>query len=192
MFRNVTATAVLWALTSTNAFAADTLTTLDAPGTESVRARGGFSFNGGGGFGVAGGGTASIAGRVGVQFNRWFSAYYQALPMVFLAGNENGIAAGFVFANSALANFTLGDVVDLGVGPSVDYSAIGGCNAGLDCNAARGVELGLHGRLALNLGGRDPLTGRRSAFSIGVDVHPIFTAAGPFFLATAGIGGEWF
>lgn len=160
--------------------------------SEGVRLRGGFSFNGGGGFGVAGGGSASFGARLGVQFGRYFSTYYQASPIVFLAGNDNGIAAGFLMANSLLANVTLADFLDVGVGPSLDYSAIAGCNSGFDCDAAKGLEFGLHGRLAINLGGRDRLTGRRSAFSIGVDVHPIFTPAGTLFIATGGIGGEWF
>lgn len=159
---------------------------------EGVRMRGGFSFNGGGGLGAASGGTASVAARIGAQFNRWFSTYYQAQPILFVAGNESGVAAGLVFANSLLANFTLADFFDLGVGPSLDYSAIAGCNAGFDCDAARGFELGLHGRAAINLGSRNTTTGSRSGFSIGLDVHPMFTPAGTVFLAMLGIGGEWF
>lgn len=112
--------------------------------------------------------------------------------MAFLAGGENGLVAGAIFANSLLVNATLGDFFDVGVGPSLDYSAIAGCNAGLNCDAAKGVEFGLHGRLAINLGGRDRDTGRRSGFSIGIDMHPIFTPAGTLMLATAGLGGEWF
>lgn len=160
-------------------------------GAEAVRVRGGFSLNGGGGFGVASGGTVSGAVRIGAQFNRWFSTYYQASPLVFLAANDSGLVAGFLFANSVLANVTLGDVFELGVGPSVDYAALGGCSVGLDCAAANGVEFGVHGRLALQLGSRNPSTGRRSAFSIGLDVHPVFTPAGTLFLGTLGLGGEW-
>lgn len=166
--------------------------TMAEPQRENVRVRGGFSFNGGMGLGLAGGASASFGGRLGVQFNRYFSTYYQATPMVFLAGNDNGVAAGFLMANSLLANVTLFDLLEIGAGPSVDYASIAGCASSLECDAANGIEFGVHSRLALNLGGRDPSTGRRSAFSIGVDVHPIFTPAGTLFLATAGLGGEWY
>lgn len=173
------------------ASASTTVTPQPSETGERVRLRGGFSFNGGGGLGTAAGGTAAVAARVGVQFNRWFSTYYQPQPILFLAASDQGVAAGFIFANSLLANFTLGDFFDVGVGPSLDVSAIAACAAGVDCAAAQGLELGVHGRLAVNLG-RNESSGPRSGLSIGLDVHPMFTAAGPLFLATLGLGGEWF
>jgi hypothetical protein len=165
---------------------------------ESVRLRGGFSFNGGAGLGGADGPVASVGLRLGVQFNRWFSVYYQNSPLLFAVGTSNGLALGGMDLNSVLANFTLGDFFEIGVGPSVDYYSIAGCSTGdsssvgASCAAASGAGFGAHGRAALNLGGRNAVTGRRSGFSIGLDAHPLFTGDRVVVLTTLGIGAEWF
>jgi hypothetical protein len=159
--------------------------------TEHARVRGGFSLNGGGAFGLAQGPVVSLALRLGVQVNRLFGVYYQQSPMIFLASNDNGVAAGFLDLNSVLGSVTLADMLDIAAGPSLDYYAAGGCGSA-DCSAGSGWQLGVHGRLALNLGGRDKETGRRSGLSIGLDEHPMFGAGSVLALTTLGIGGEWY
>jgi hypothetical protein len=173
---------------STAAPTADRDTTSES---EHARVRGGFSLNGGGAFGLAQGPVISLALRLGLQINRTFGIYYQQSPLVFLASNDSGVAAGFLDLNSVLGSVTLADMVDLAAGPSVDYFAAGGCGT-TDCAAAAAWQLGVHGRVALNLGGRDKGTGRRSGLSIGLDEHPIFGASSVLALTTLGIGGEWY
>jgi hypothetical protein len=156
-----------------------------------VRLRGGFSFNGGVVFANGASGPAvSVAARLGVQFNHLFGLYYQATPMVTLVSGKDGVAAGFVEYNSLIANFTLAHMVDLGVGPSVDYMAVAGC--GDECTAGSRLAFGAHGRVAVNIGGLSGHGPRRSGFAIGVDVHPIFLPDGPIVSLTGGIGGEWY
>jgi hypothetical protein len=159
--------------------------------SEHARVRGGFSLNGGWAFGLAQGPVISLALRLGMQVNRIFGVYYQQSPMIFLASNDTGIATGFLDLNSVLGSVTLADMVDLAAGPSLDYYAAGGCSTA-DCSAGSGWQLGVHGRIALALGGRDKDTGRRSGLSLGLDEHPIFGGGSVLALTTLGIGGEWY
>lgn len=160
---------------------------------DGLRLRGGFSINGGTGFGDGlSGGVVSLGVRLGVQFNHYFGVYYQNTPMVTLLAANNGIAAGFADYNSTLANLTLLHAIDIGTGPSVDYVAIAGCSADVECGTSSTVAFGLHSRVALNLGGLSGDGPRRSGFSLGVDVHPIFLSTGPLVTLTGGIGGEWY
>lgn len=161
---------------------------------DQVRVRGGFSFNGGYAAGAAHGPVSSVSGRLGAQFNRYFGLYYQNAPTLFFVMNNDAISTGFIDQNSLLASVTLGDVFEIALGPTLDYLAVGGCGSegeAVSCGGVAGLRFGGHGRLALNLGGRDPLGGRRGGFSIGLDAHPLYTDAGPVVLTTLGIGGEW-
>jgi hypothetical protein len=160
---------------------------------DGFRLRGGFSFNGGTGFGNGlSGGVVSFGARLGLQFNHYFSVYYQNTPMVTLLAANNGVAAGFADYNSAVANLTLLHAIDIGAGPSVDYVSVAGCTADIECGTSSTVAFGLHSRVALNIGGLSGNGPRRSGFSIGVDVHPIFLPGGPLVTMTGGLGGEWY
>jgi hypothetical protein len=161
--------------------------------SEGTRLRGGFSLNGGMAAGLASGPAVSLALRIGAQMGRYFGLYYQQSPLIFVASSGDGTtAAAFLDMNSILASVVLADMIDLGAGPSLDYYAAGACDANVNCAAASGWQLGMHGRLALTLGGRDATTGRRSGFSIGVDEHPMFAGGQVLALTTLGIGGEWY
>jgi hypothetical protein len=167
--------------------------------SEGTRIRGGFSLNGGVAAGIASGPAFSLGLRLGAQFGRYFGVYYQQSPMLFLAsnGSGNGGAAAFLDMNSVLASLTLADIFEIGAGPSLDYyaAAAAGCDATVvNCSTATasGWQLGMHGRLALTLGGRDATTGRRSGFSIGLDEHPMFADGQVLALTTLGVGGEWY
>lgn len=162
---------------------------------EGTRVRGGFSLNGGAAAGIASGPAFSLGLRLGAQFGRYFGVYYQQSPMLFLAsnGSGSGAAAAFLDMNSVLAALTLADIVEIGAGPSLDYYAAAGCDStAVNCSTASGWQLGMHGRLALTLGGRDATTGRRSGFSIGLDEHPMFADGQVLALTTLGVGGEWY
>jgi hypothetical protein len=167
--------------------------TMSSP-SEGTRVRGGFSLNGGVASGIASGPAFSLGLRLGAQFGRYFGVYYQQSPLLFLASTGTGAAAAFMDLNSVLASLTLADIVEIGAGPSLDYYAATGCDASqLACsNVTTGWQLGMHGRLALTLGGRNATTGRRSGFSVGLDEHPMFADGQVLALTTLGVGGEWY
>jgi hypothetical protein len=137
-----------------------------------------------------------------MQLGRYVGIYYQQSPNIFFTSVQSadpttgdtsttGIG-GFMDMNSLLLALAPVDMLEVSAGPSFDYVSLFGCNANaVNCASASGAGWGLHGRLALNLGGRDSVTGRRSGFQIALDEHPMF---GDNFLAitTVGIGGEWF
>ncbi len=181
---------------------------------DGVRLRGGFSVNGGIMFlpntphlGPAFG----LAGRLGVQFNHYFGLVYQNTPMVTLTAQTNSdgttggsFTAGFVDYNSFLAMLTLFHLLDIGAGPSIDLlkvangSASASAGSGLiptptgNISSSSGVQLGMHGRFAINIGGLSGNGPRRSGFAIGIDAHPILTGPGAGLSLTGGLGGEWY
>lgn len=158
---------------------------------ESIRFRGGFTVGGGGVFGPVGGPIIDVSVRLGVQLGRYFGILLQEQPNVFLISNPNGLVAGFGLNNSLMAELTLFDHLQLAAGPSLDYLAGGGCS-GSDCTAGAGLGFGLHARAAFVFAGRDPQGGRRSGFSLSVNLHPLFVGGAAFFFTTFGIGGDWY
>jgi hypothetical protein len=161
---------------------------------DSVRLRGGFNLGGGYVFGVAGGPIIDATVRLGVQLGRVFGLAVQTQPNLFIISGTGGAVLGFGINNSALAEFTLFDFLQLGVGPSLDYLAAASCATGdTSCSAAEGVGFGVHGRAAIILGGRNPQGGARGGFSISLNVHPLFLGNGNFlFFSTLGIGADWY
>jgi hypothetical protein len=160
---------------------------------ESVRLRGGFTIGGGAVFGSFTGPIVDLSLRLGVQFGRVFALMVQSQPNVFFIISPTGtVAAGFGINNSLLAELTLFDFLQLGAGPSLDYIAAAACT-GENCSSAAGTGLGLHARGAVVLGGRNREGGRRSGFSLSVNLHPVFLFNGEvLFFTTFGIGGDWF
>lgn len=170
---------------------------------DAVHLRGGFSVNGGVMFLPAVPGASSLGpafgfgGRIGVQINRWVGIVYQNTPIVTLTPQHSGsgtsstygFKAGFADYNSFMAMLSVLHMLDIGVGPSVDFLAVANGSAALSGTASSsssGVSAGAHGRVALNIGG---LTG--SSFAIGFDAHPLFTGAGKGVSLTLGLGAEW-
>jgi hypothetical protein len=166
---------------------------------EEPRMRGGVSLNGGVATGLVSGTVLGAGIRLGSQLRRSFGVYYQLSPLVLFENGVDASASAFLFMNSALANLTLLDVIDVGAGPSLD-AVLGSSSsrpaiAGLATppTLESGFQLGAHGRVALNLGRRDAMSGRRSGWSIGVDEHPMLLGGGHVLaLTTLGFGGEWF
>ncbi len=169
-----------------------------ASGSEHVRLRGGFSVGGGLVLGsiVDVGGNASLSGRLGLQFTRWLGLYYQNSPTALFftpRASTSGIV-GVLDSNSLLAAFDFGDSFEIGVGPTLDYVVLAGCDrATVRCDATSGLAGGVHARAAILIGSRDPNGGRRVAFAIGLDAHPIFFPNGPpIFLLGLNLGMEVF
>lgn len=172
----------------------------DKPG-DRVRFRGGFDI--GGGFatigGINGGVVSPVYFRLGVQFNHYFGLVYQNTPLITLlvSTRDSSVVAGVMDENSALAILTLAHFFDLGAGPSLDLYAIGsvGLNdAGdIDAGAASGIAPGIATRVAFNIGGGPKgKSGRRSAFTIGVDPHFTFFSGAVFITLPVGLGAEFF
>ena len=146
-----------------------------------------IGFDAGGGTSVGRGATAAGAIRLGVQASSLLSVYWQG-AFTAVIGRDFGL---FLF-NSAVANLTLNDLVDVGVGPSLDVFGSAGRSS-----RAKPTALGLEGRLAFNIGRGAHLVGRRSAFTVDLHVHPVFADDGrgnsqPYTFYTLGLGGEWF
>jgi hypothetical protein len=146
-----------------------------------------IGFDAGGGTSVGRGATATGAFRLGVQASSLLSAYWQ-VAFTTVIGRDFGL---FLF-NSAVANLTLNDLVDVGFGPSLDLFASAGRSS-----RERPAALGLEGRLAFNIGRGAHRDGRRSAFTVDLHVHPVFADDGrgtsqTYTFYTLGLGGEWF
>jgi hypothetical protein len=170
---------------------------------DGVRLRGGFSVNGGVFFLPTNpvGGAASIAGRLGVQFNHYFSLYYQNTPVIGATVAHDQRSGTVVAAdyNSLLVDLTLFHVLDIGAGPSLDYVALAKGSLSNEVLAASptlstgtGVAGGGHGRVAFIIGGLSGEGPRRSGFTIGVDAHPMFLSTGRALSLTVGLGAEWY
>lgn len=133
-------------------------------------------------FGVSGHGGALVNGpeigfgglslRAGVQLTDLFAVYYQPMGLAgaLYARPDAAGAAGLLF-NSAMADFTIFDMVSVGFGPSLDF--VWGCSDSYqteaDCDSTDPF-FGANGRVAVNIGAMG--RGTRHALSVSVDVHP--------------------
>lgn len=155
--------------------------------------------------GAARGGAWNAFGlRLGVQINNPWAVYLQSsLPIGFAGGltRDGDVLGGAAIAstNAIMAEYTLGDILHLGLGPSFD-GVIGGICTELEngtttqpsdkpsCIGTAGAAFGITGRIAATFGVARP--SRRKAFSVGLDLHPSFTPAGAFFFTTLSLGYE--
>lgn len=111
-----------------------------------------------------------LTAQLGVQHNDLFAVYYQ--PRMLAGSYFAGVSDGAVVAvyNTVMFDFTLADMVQLGVGPSLDLGVIGVCRAN-DCSGFGGAFFGADFKAALALGVRVP-GGGRSGFVLALHVHP--------------------
>jgi hypothetical protein len=162
---------------------------------DGVRFRGGFLI-GGGPFLVPGldvnGGGAMLNFRLGAQITHLFAVYYQGQGIAgALVGSSGALALAGGF-NNVMVGLTLVDLIELGLGPSVDILAGAGISTS-GAGAGAEVRPGADARVAFLFGGGpDPGRIRRSGFSIGADVHPTFLDGGVLIAITVGVGGEWY
>ena len=133
-------------------------------------------------FGLDGTGGAFVRGpeaafgglraRLGLQLGDWFSIYYMPTGLVggFLSSRANDAVVGLMY-NTLMAEVTLFDMVQLGVGPSIDLTW--GCaddrQGDLSC-ADHGPFFGLDGRVAVVIGG--DMEHGRGGLTLSADVHP--------------------
>lgn len=150
------------------------------------------------GQGASASGFAIGAGlRLGVQINNMWSVYYQGnIPIGFAAGQTStGNTVGGVLiaiTNSLVGEITLADIFHAGLGPAVDYMAAVACSSASSegCVGGAGAFFGLHGRIAVTLGGRTFFN--RRGVSIGIDLHPTFVSSAVFFTGMLGVGYEMY
>jgi hypothetical protein len=144
---------------------------------------------GGGFLGDVLGGMGGLSLGIGVQFDQYFGLFYQAQGFAggFIEGGQAGMIGAFLF-NSVLFDVTLGHVLQLGVGPSLDFIAGCGASAAAAGCGDGGPFFGIDGRVALALGGHD--VGTRGGFLISADVHPTFFPGGVSVALVLGLGGQ--
>ena len=161
---------------------------------ERVRFRFGVGLNGGYGFGGGlTGGAFGAAVRAGVQINRTWGAYYQSTALIFAAADPAGRGAFAVVApQSLVASVNPVDFLEIALGPSFDPAVGGSVTVTPGTTGATvfgGTYFGIQSRVALQLGGRNEMTGRRRGFGLGVEFHPTF-APNPVFFLTVGLSYE--
>lgn len=169
------------------------------------RLRIGFNFlNAGvGSAGDLSGPTIGVTFRIGWQINRLMGVYGNISPFVWF-GSTDARVAGQSFDVSAISgtqftplfSLTPHKIIELAAGPSLDYlsggsASLGAGGAGLA--AFSGIYFGLHGKVALHLGGKpNAITGRRTGFTIEGNVHPSFTPGDAALFITGGLGYDWY
>lgn len=145
--------------------------------------------------------VSPISFRLGVQFNKYLAIVYQNSAIVTLlvnpTDNSEGVEAAAIDENAALVILTLGNFLDLGVGPSLDVYASAGAslNGGNpSAGSSTGVWPGIATRIAVNLGGGPSKeNGRRIGFNLSIDPHSSFyPGTGTLLTVPVGIGAEFF
>lgn len=152
-----------------------------------------FGINAAGG-GLAGDHEAGMGGgqlRLGAQINDLFAIYYQGEGFIGAWSTDSRLA-GMLY-NVAMAELTLADVFQLGLGPSLDY--VWGCrdpngNRDLAC-ANEGPFFGADARLAVVLGGEGPHN--RHGVTFSATIHPTWFAEDSVSVAALlGVGYEMY
>jgi len=168
---------------------------------EEGRLRIGFNINGG--VGTGGNLSGPLFGgtfRVGWQINRLMGAYANISPFAWVGSSDltaPGASIGAIAGVQTTPMFSLTpiDLLEIAAGPGFDYLSGGGVSGGPGGGTVggfSGVYFGIHGRLALHLGGRNPDTGRRRGFTIGGDIHPTFTDGSTVTFFSLGLGADWY
>jgi hypothetical protein len=181
---------------------ADTHANAAADDKEEGRLRIGFNFLNAG-IGSAGDLSGPFIGatfKIGWQFNRLMGLYGNITPFVWIGSTSAPAAAGADIGAIAgtqltpLFSLSPADIFEVAAGPSLDYLSGGGATVGgatVGGSALSGVYFGVHGKLALHLGGRNEETGRRKGFTIEGNIHPSFTPNDAALFMTGGLGYDW-
>ena len=151
------------------------------------RVRFGISGVGGAFLGAAHGGMGGISARVGVQVNDVFAVYIQGHGLIgqFFPTPDDHLA-GFAF-HTLMFELTLGNAVQLGVGPSLDF--VWGCSDSYQPSCTgTGPYLGGDARVAFLIGREHPT--RRSGVAFSIDVHPTWFGEDASVAVLFGIGYE--
>jgi len=124
------------------------------------------------------GGGGGLWGQLGIQINRLIGVYYQTHAMIGYVSARNNFSGcadaagcgffGGIWLNELMIDFTIQDVFQIGVGPSVDLFSVDGYTEGFfGADARIGVAFGRN-------------RWRRAGFMLGVDVHPTFVTDSTF------------
>jgi hypothetical protein len=134
--------------------------------------------------------------RTGVQMGRYFAITVQNTTFVLVDPSRVHFPSevGVLLEHGMMFHVTPIDAVDLGIGASLDFAQTRSAFApdGTEAAPADGLMFALTARVALNLGKTNPATGRRVAFTFGVQPHIVFAPLGPAVVVTAGPGAEWY
>lgn len=153
--------------------------------------------------GVSGGGFGGANVRIGAQINHLWSVYYQGAGLIGGYGlesrGETGVTVFAGWFNSFLGGVTVGHMLDIGFGPSIDSIAALSASADTEgdlpsasAGALAGTGFGMHARAALLLGGWNPSGPRRKGFAIALDFHPTFLDGRALLLTSLSLGREWY
>jgi hypothetical protein len=169
------------------------------------RIRVGLNVNGGIGTGdKLYGGTIGATFRIGYQIDHLMAVYGQVSPFVFFGGYKDAtnlkVSAIGGFQFTPMFSLTPIDLLEIAAGPSLDKLAGGTPSVSTGDNSVTAgatvyssFYIGLHGRVALHLGGKPNVkTGRRFGFTIAGDLHPIFAEGGTLTFVTLGLGVDWY
>jgi hypothetical protein len=176
----------------------------DKDKAEEGRLRIGFNFLNAG-VGSAGDLSGPFIGatfKIGWQLDRLMGIYGNISPFVWIgssstAGSNASVGAISGTQLTPLFSLTPADIFEVAAGPSLDYLTGGGvevktANGGtITAGGFSSVYLGLHGKAALHLGGRNEETGRRRGFTLEANVHPSFTPDNTALFITGGLGYDW-
>jgi hypothetical protein len=128
-----------------------------------------------------------ITGQIGVQQSDLFAIYYQPrlLAGSFFDGDNNATVVAFY--NTAMFDFTFGDIFQIGLGPSLDLGVAGVCRRD-SCDGFGGAFFGADFKIALAFGHYAP--GRqRAGFVLALHAHPTWLSANdPVTTVTLGFG----
>lgn len=119
------------------------------------------------------GGAGGVGVQLGVQINDNVGVYYSGTAGI---GAAYGTAGAFAY-NAVVPELTLGNILQVGLGPSLDSFAFGSVNvsqAGASATAIGGTFFGVQGRVGIAVGSSRP--GKKGRFMLGAEVHPTFLA----------------
>jgi len=174
----------------------------DKDKAEEGRLRIGFNFLNAG-VGSAGDLSGPFIGatfKIGWQLDRLMAIYGNISPFVWIGSSSapgaSNVSIGAITGTQLTPLFSLtpADIFEVAAGPSLDYLTGGGAAVGPGGSTVGGfssVYFGLHGKVALHLGGRNEETGRRRGFTIEGNVHPSFTPGDAALFMTGGLGYDW-
>ncbi len=141
------------------------------------------------GFGI----TGSL--RLGWQINDNWAAYYQGdLPIGFAGGDYAGRTYGgaaLVLGTGLMGEYTLGDILSFGLGPSLDYAGAAVCS-GSYCIGEGGTFFGVQARVAVTLiAASAGAESRRRGLRVGLSSHTTFMSD-IFQAINIHLGYEWY
>lgn len=170
----------------------------EAPEPDTIRRRLGFSV-------VTGGGAAlgalaapvwhAASVRIGMQFRSPFALYLQSQFLIGAVAQANGGGVFLGLNNSALAELSIQNYVQLALGPSVDLADQRECTA---CVLSTNVWFGIHQRVAVPLIARPSFGATRGprgparAINLALDLHENFAPTGVLFTSSLSLGLDWY